>query len=128
MALVLTPPAKWIVPELITQFGKLVQKVRGNVVNLKGISQRDIERFLDSKGLRPQDYVFQAEVVPRFPLLKLILSEKDVKEENRFVRTLVIGALKSLKEASKLSSDAQLINIVAMLEGWIKSTYKPTPS
>jgi hypothetical protein len=129
MALVVTQPAKWIMPEIIDHFGKLVKKVRGNVINLQGISQRDVEKFLKSKGLNVGQYFFQTENVPRFPILKMILSEKDIKREsNRFIRTLVIGALKSLREASKLSSDAQLKSIVGVLESWIKSTYKPKPS
>ncbi len=127
MSLVVSSPAKWIVPELVKRFGKLIKQVRGNVINLQGISQRDVERFLQSKGLSSGQYVFQITNVQKFPLLKMILSEKDTKKENKFIRTLTFGALQSLKEASRLSSDAQLHSIVGVLEAWVKSNYSPKP-
>ena len=123
MALAIAAPAKWIIPDLLRRFGKTLQQVRGNVFNLNGVNQSDVANWLKSKGIREGSYMFNPTNVynPLKTLMKVVLSESDVKEnKNAMVDTLVGGALNSLRSAFSMTSDAQISGIVGMLEAWLE--------
>ena len=126
----LSPAGMWIIPKLLTRFGKLVRRVRNNVFNIGNISERDIKNFCENIGLRESQYMVNPGHISRWPLPAIVLSEKDlnriaeVEKDAGFAKTLITGALKTLKVASTITFNFRLAYIVRMLEKWVKETYK----
>ena len=129
--LVLAPSAMWTIPKLLNHWGKNIAKARKNVFNFVNLSLQDVENFLNYLKLKPFQYDIKLGKVDIWSGLFNILSEKDLEgtnsmviKQSSFTKTLIIGALRSLKVASLLQRNFKLTVIVKALEKWVKLNLK----
>ena len=128
--LTLSSTGMWVIPKLLTRFGKMLGRVHSNVFNVGNISVRDIKNFCEDMGLRESQYMVNPGHVSRWPLPVFVLSEKDLsrvadlEKDAGFAKVLITGALKTLKVASTITFNFRLAYIVRTLEKWVKETYK----
>ena len=140
--LALTPISMCVIPQLTTHFGKSLLKVRKNVFNVRSLDKKDIEDYMEYLRIPKGAYEVGIGEVSKWPFsvkISNVMSEKDISEcpycgrkmkyavldkKAGFIKTLILGALKSLKVASALSFNFGLIKIVKILEDWVKSNYK----